>query len=150
MTGSGGDPRDRLVRDTLTLAGLITIVACAGIGLLGDPDLALTIALGAVIAAANFLLLAHGIARAIDRAGEGSSGHEGGSDPAHELDREASRVVAARAQDGLRSRFRLALLLLAMLGILWYMPARPEGLAVGVLIVLLAATIAGQRHNRAI
>jgi lysylphosphatidylglycerol synthetase-like protein (DUF2156 family) len=139
--------RAGLVRETLMIAGAAAGVACAVVGLLADPRLALTIALGAVIAGANFLLLARGIARAIDRASEDPGGQPanvgaGESDRPHE--------PAPTSENGLRSGLRLALLLLAMLGILWYMPARPEGLAVGVLIVLVAATIAGFRHNRAI
>jgi lysylphosphatidylglycerol synthetase-like protein (DUF2156 family) len=139
--------RALLVRETLIFAGLVTSVSCALVGLLADPRLAITIALGAVIAGANFLLLARGIARAIDRASEEPGGQTaivgaGESDRPHE--------PAPTSENGLRSGFRLALLLLAMVGILWYMPARPEGLAVGVLIVLVAATVAGFRHNRAI
>jgi lysylphosphatidylglycerol synthetase-like protein (DUF2156 family) len=139
--------RARLVRETLVLAGATTSVTCAAVALLGDPGLAITIALGAVIAGANFLLLARGIARAIDRASQDPGGQTanvgaGESDRPHE--------AARPTENGLQSGLRLALLLLAMLGILWYMPARPEGLAVGVLIVLVAATIAGFRHNRAI
>lgn len=130
------------MRETLGFAGVGAALCCALVGLLADPRLALTIALGAVIAAANFMLLAQGIARAIDRTVDDPSRASNQSDPAHE--------PPARAPEALRSGLRLALLLLAMLGILWYMPARPEGLAVGVLIVLLAATIAGYRHNRAI
>jgi hypothetical protein len=151
-----------LVRDTLVLSGLATVVCCAGVLLWGDPRLALTIALGAVIASANFLLLARGVTRAIDRAAAGESSElarERGSEPgkANPVDtagsdatHEPSRALVLEARDALQSGFRLALLLLAMLWILWYMPARPEGLAVGVLIVLVAATIAGLRHNRAI
>lgn len=158
-----------LTRTTLVLSGAATAVICACVLVFGDPRLALTIALGAVIAAANFLLLARGVARAIDRAAAGQQGREadeggdrevsGSSEPgkANPIDlagsdatHEPSRVVVLEARDALQSGFRLALLLLAMLWILWYMPARPEGLAVGVLIVLVAATIAGLRHNRAI
>jgi ATP synthase I chain len=117
-----------LLRETLLLSSVATLVCCALVSVLGDPRLALTIALGAVIAVANFLLLARWIGRAIDRTV---------ADP---------RDTPERPRSGLR----LAFLLLAMLGVLWYMPARPEGMAVGVLIVLVAATIAGNRHNRAI
>jgi hypothetical protein len=138
LTASDTRGRVTLVRETLLLTGLATIITCALVGLLADPRLALTIALGAGIAGANFLLLARGIARAIDLA----SSDLGSSDHPHE--------PVPQPENSLRSGLRLALLLLAMLGILWYMPARPEGLAVGVLIVLLAATIAGFRHNRAI
>ncbi len=143
--------RAELVRSTLVYAGAGTALSCALVLAFGDPRLALAIALGAVIAAANFLLLARGIAHAIDRtldepeadpASPSDNAEVERSDPAHK--------TPARAPEGLRSGLRLALLLLAMLGILWYMPARPEGLAVGVLLVLLAATIAGYRHNRAI
>lgn len=129
-----------LLRETLVFAGVGTALCCALAGLLGDLRLSLTIALGAVIAATNFLLLARGISRAIDRAAVDAE--PAASDRAPE--------PPARPVQAPRNGLRLALLLLAMLGILWYMPARPEGLAVGVFIVLLAATIAGFRRNRAI
>jgi hypothetical protein len=120
-----------LLHETLVFSGIATAVCCALVGLVGDPRLAFTIALGAAIAATNFVLLARWIVRAINRTAEQAS------EPAQPPERP-------------RSGLRLAFLLLAMLGVLWYMPARPEGMAVGVLIVLLAATMAGYRHNRAI
>lgn len=39
-------------------------------------------------------------------------------------------------------------ILLALALILWYMPARPEGVAVGALLALLGASIASTRANR--
>ncbi|MCH9688524.1 MAG: hypothetical protein K0V04_44245 [Deltaproteobacteria bacterium] len=39
-------------------------------------------------------------------------------------------------------------ILLALVGILWYMPARPEGVAIGALLALLGASIASIRANR--
>jgi len=39
-------------------------------------------------------------------------------------------------------------LLLALAGILWYMPARPEGVALGALLALVGASIAAIRGNR--
>jgi hypothetical protein len=41
------------------------------------------------------------------------------------------------------------LVLLALLGILWYLPARPEGVALGVAISLAAASIAWLRRPTA-
>jgi hypothetical protein len=40
------------------------------------------------------------------------------------------------------------LLLLALAGILWYMPARPEGVAIGALLALVGASIASLGANR--
>lgn len=39
------------------------------------------------------------------------------------------------------------LLLLALAGILWYLPARPEGVAFGVLLSLLGAALAARRSQ---
>ncbi len=39
------------------------------------------------------------------------------------------------------------LLLLALGGVLWYMPARPEGVAIGVALSLAAAAAAAQRRQ---
>jgi hypothetical protein len=41
------------------------------------------------------------------------------------------------------------LVLLALLGILWYLPARPEGVALGIAISLAAASIAWLRRPAA-
>jgi len=43
---------------------------------------------------------------------------------------------------------KLPLVALALTCILWYLPARPEGVALGVLNGLLAAVYAGFRHQR--
>jgi len=40
-------------------------------------------------------------------------------------------------------------ILLALAGILWYMPARPEGVALGALLALVGASIGALRANRA-
>ncbi|MCX4240357.1 hypothetical protein [Paraliomyxa miuraensis] len=39
-------------------------------------------------------------------------------------------------------------ILLALAGILWYMPARPEGVAVGALLALVGASIGALAKNR--
>jgi hypothetical protein len=39
-------------------------------------------------------------------------------------------------------------ILLALAGILWYMPARPEGVALGALLALVGASMAALRANR--
>ncbi len=40
-------------------------------------------------------------------------------------------------------------ILLALAGILWYMPARPEGVALGALLALVGASIGALRADRA-
>jgi len=40
------------------------------------------------------------------------------------------------------------LILLALFGVLWYLPARPEGVALGVAISLAAASIAAIQRNK--
>lgn len=65
------------------------------------------------------------------------------------------RMIISRAQEsGLKSPGRARLLLfpaiaaLALTFILWYMPARPEGVVLGVLNGLLALVYAGIRHQK--
>jgi hypothetical protein len=154
MAAGESDPIERtraaLLRDTVRISGVITAVCCALLGFLAGLWLALSVALGALIMLANFLLLARALTRLIERALDPPRTAKSESDPAdpddpgatpHEPTPPPSKTPAGP--------LRLAVLVLAMTMILWYMPARPEGLAVGILIVLLAATIAGVRQNRA-
>ena len=112
---------------TWTAAGSLVVLPVAHFGV--DRQLATSIALGALVALANFLLLAGSTAQAIDRAAAPTG--------------ETPRI-------GFATLARAPLVLLALLGILWYMPARPEGLAIGVLIVLISAVAAAVRAKRAI
>lgn len=159
MTDSDAIERARaaMQRETVSLTGVITSVCCALLGFFGNLWLALSVALGALLMLANFLLLARALTHLLARALEPTSAPEG----QERDDPEAS----AASSDGDQPKppheaapplpktpagpLRLAILVLATTMILWYMPARPEGLAVGILIVLLAATIAGVRQNRA-
>jgi hypothetical protein len=60
-------------------------------------------------------------------------------------------IINAEAEGSSKSWLlmaKLPLVALALTCILWYMPARPEGVALGVLNGLLAAVYAGFRHQR--
>lgn len=61
-------------------------------------------------------------------------------------------AINAEAEGGAKGwqlMAKLPLVALALTIILWYMPARPEGVALGVLNGLLAAVYAGIRHQKA-
>ena len=60
-------------------------------------------------------------------------------------------AIDAKAEGGSKGWLlmaKLPLVALALTFILWYMPARPEGVAIGVLNGLLAAVYAGFRHQK--
>lgn len=168
MTSSNEIDRVQLVRETLVISGVVTVVCCAFAWLFADPWLGYSIAFGALLGATNFLLLARAVARMIASAAEPAHEHsedgpliseEGIDDADGDLqselesastsDPKAAHETRSEAPQNAGGPLRLAVLVLAMAMILWYMPARPEGLAVGILIVLLAAAIAGFRANQA-
>ena len=120
--------RKHMIRVTAYGTGAISCLLLPVVHYGVDPTLAVSIALGALVGLANFLLLAGSTAHAIDRAAAPS-----GSTPGI----------------GGATLLRIPLVLLALLGVLWYMPARPEGLAIGVLIVLISAVAAALRAKRA-
>jgi hypothetical protein len=126
-----GDPE--LIRSIIRWTVGLT-VAVSGIVLVWDASFSLGIALGALIGGANIVLLGKAISRAFSRAAESTDDES-----------EVEAPTVARKLPGL---LRMPLLVLALAGILWYMPARPEGLATGITIVLVAAVIAGFRAKR--
>jgi hypothetical protein len=107
---------------TLALAAVTGVPAA----LLWHPEIGLGIALGALVGLLNIALLARALTAVL-------------SDP----QRHRPARPGARALPGLLL-VKWPLVLLALAGILWYMPARPEGLAAGVILSLVAAAIAGR------
>ncbi|PRP97579.1 hypothetical protein ENSA5_32720 [Enhygromyxa salina] len=145
-------PVDRrvLVRDAVRYACLGG-GGLAGLVALSDPALAVSIVLGTVVGAVNFVLLARGVGGAIDRTVAGveraqaqqglahaKAGGEG-SDPADIVDRPR----------GVGGGLRLVLVVLLIAGVLWYPATEPMGLAIGVVLVLVAGSAAAYRHERA-
>lgn len=133
-----------LILDTVRLASLGGAAASAAVALLGPPQLAISIVFGTLLGAVNFVLLARGIGAAIDRTvfelerTRRETGREGAIDPVE---------VVGRPR-GAGGMFRLALIVLLVAGVLWYPSTQPLGLALGVMIVLLAASLAALRQSR--
>lgn len=108
-------------------------------------QMSLGVALGALIGYLHFSLLARAVANLLTprRGGEGT-----------ETDAVFRSQVDGYANEpddpagGAKWTFRVVLLALALVGILWYMPARPEGVALGLVLALLAAVIGGISTER--
>lgn len=146
-------PIDRraLIRDSVRLSSSIGAVLCAIVAIAGAPDLAVGIGIGTVLGAVNFVLLARGVGGAIDRTVAGVERTR------LELDTQASN----RAGEGVEPKdvlgrplgagggFRLALLVLSIAGLILMSPVDPAGLAIGIVVALLGASVAAFRHNRA-
>jgi len=108
----------------LTLA--LAAVAGGSTAALWDPQIGLGIALGALVGLLNIALLARALTAVL-------------SDPR----RHRPARPGGRALPGLLL-LKWPLVLVALAGILWYMPARPEGVAAGVILSLVAAAIAAR------
>lgn len=133
-----------LIIDALRFACLGGAAASAAVALLDASELAISIVFGTLLGAVNFVLLARGIGAAIDRTvfelerTRRETGREGQLEPVE---------VVGRPR-GAGGMFRLALIVLLVAGVLWYPSTQPLGLALGVIIVLLAASLAALRQNR--
>ena len=144
------------------LAGLASLAGVLAL-LLSGADLALGIALGALFGYANLRLLGRSVLGMLSMSGSGASARgtstvapdpedildfsQPGPTPPHEP------VMGENEAPELRrgNLIRLPLLALAMVFILWYMPARPEGFLLGLVLSLLAAVgaaIQASRHDR--
>jgi hypothetical protein len=114
-----------LVRGTIRWTSSLAGIACVLALFLGD-DLAFvwSIALGALVTLVNFVLLTITLARSLG----------------------ARDLVLEDGTPTRRIRFGVALrwplFLVALVLILWYMPARPQGVVLGVVIGLAAAALA--------
>lgn len=160
------DPQGFLDRTARWTAAL----AAGGAGLaalLWDWRVGLGIALGALLAHVNLMLIARTLSEALGRAAGSSaaaeateapisggsraddaSGREGDVPPSAHDDPPPSASDTAK-REGARVRalglLRLPFVVLALVLILWYMPARPEGVALGVTLSLAAAVLAALR-----
>jgi hypothetical protein len=155
-----------LWRSVVIAAGLAATATAGAWALLGG-EFALGTVLGTAVAHASFIGLARDLSAALGVAA--AQGHslaaatpgaqpavanpsppsgaappsENGeipaptSDPAQIVGLDGARQIRAR------SLLKWPLLGLALAGILWYMPARPEGVALGVVLSLAAAVLAG-------
>lgn len=141
--------RRALLRDAIRTSSLLGALVCTIVALLGWPSLALGIAIGTLLGGINFVLLARGVAVAIDRtvASVERTRRELDADTDRAL--EPGEVVDRPLGAGGMFRFALALALVAAL--LWLLPTDPAGLAIGIVITLIGASVAAHRlnHNRA-
>lgn len=120
-----------LLRRAALYTGLMTAVAGAISLPLFGREMSVGIALGALVGWVNLWLLARAL-RVMLR------------------DPQQYRPVGARTWvlPGVLL-LKWPFILLALAFILWYMPARPEGVALGALLALVGASIASLRGNRA-
>ncbi len=110
-----------------------------------DWRMSLGVALGALIGHLHFSLLARAVANLLSpsRPVQGIETDVPGGVQAEDAPSEATDPAG-----GAKWTFRVLLLALALVGILWYMPARPEGVALGLVLALLAAVIGGISTER--
>ncbi|TPV96651.1 MAG: hypothetical protein B7733_03865 [Myxococcales bacterium FL481] len=97
-----------------------TAIAAAAAWFSGHPELAWSLAVGALLMYANLAMTTRALLRTFRTATESSQSPAG----------------------ALSWTTRWPLVALALVGILWYMPARPEGIALGVAISLLSSVLA--------
>ena len=140
--------------------GGLAAAAAAAIALLGQLPLAVGTALGALFGYLNLRLLGRSVHAVLVRAASTPPPSEPAVPEADDPDiLEWSESPNYRPDEGLGgnlegrdsvrgSLLRLLALGLALLLILWYMPARTEGIALGLGLSLLAAVIAGIQTNR--
>lgn len=149
-------PIDRraLVRDAVRISSLLGALVCAVAVLAGSPRLAIGIAIGTVLGLVNFVLLARGLGGAIDRTVTGvaqAQRERGGQSTADEDGLDPEDVLGRPLTAGGSLRLALAVLLVA--AILWFQPGEPLvlalGLAIGIIITLVGASLAAHRHNKA-
>ena len=124
------DPRPFLPR-AIAWSGMIALAVTLLGFFVSGSEMALGVAAGAALGVTNLWLLSKAISSMLENAAE----HR----PA------AGRKWALPGVFLLKWPF----LLLALAGILWYMPARPEGVAIGFGISLLGAAIAATRTPKA-
>ena len=133
------------------VSGRWTILFASAAGIITqlywDWRMSLGVALGALIGHLHFSLLARAVANLLTPRG-GQQGTE--TDALRGVQADGLPEEAGDPAGGAKWTFRVVLLALALVGILWYMPARPEGVALGLVLALLAAVIGGistERHR---
>ena len=157
------DPNGFLDRTARWTAGLAAGGALLA-SVLWDWRVGLGVALGALLAHVNLMLIARTLSEALGRAAASSNPAEGadaqGSGPGAAADSGDAPTTAPNddgppspsetaSRESARVRalglLRLPFVVLALVLILWYMPARPEGVALGVTLSLAAAVLAALR-----
>ncbi len=150
-TEPGPIDRRALVGDAIRYSTLLGAAVCAIAALAGAPQLAIAVAIGTLVGAINFVLLARGVGGAIDRTVAGvertrreldarrAAGEGEGVEPGDVLGR----------PQGAGGGFRLALSVLLVAALILLLPVDPAGLAIGFVITLVGASVAAYRHNRA-
>ena len=131
-----------LIVDAVRFAGFGGALVSIVVTLVGPLDLAISIMLGTLLGAANFVLLARGVGAAIDRTVaevERSRREARGQVDAAEV---------ARRSRGAGSAMRLAFVVLLLAVVLWYPSTQPLGLAIGIFITLIGASVAALRENQ--
>jgi hypothetical protein len=135
--------RRALIVDAMRIAWFGGAVTSTIVALFGLPSLAISILFGTLLGTANFMLLARGVGAAIDRTVEEiertrrETGREGQLDPAE----------VVRRPRGAGGAMRLAFVVLLVAAVLWYPSTEPLGLALGVIIMLIALSLAAVREN---
>ena len=102
--------------------------------------------LGTLLGSINFVLLARGIANAIDRTVaeiERAKAEQGIDSPEAAVDPD-SLIARPRSASSL---WRTLFALLVLFGLIRFPPAEPMGLAIGVLLVLIAVSFASYRDH---
>ena len=142
------EPIDRraLLRDAIRTSSLLGAIVCAAVAIAGWPSLAIGIAIGTLFGGINFVLLARGVGGAIDRTVAGVERAR------RELDSqteglEPKDVLGRPHNAGGSLRFALSILLVAAL--LLFLPTDPAGLAMGIVITLIGASVAAYNLNGA-
>jgi peptidoglycan/LPS O-acetylase OafA/YrhL len=140
VTEQDNAKRRRLVVDAVRIACFGGAVISAIVALFDMPALGISIIFGTLLGTANFMLLARGVGAAIDRTVEDveRSRRESG----RELD------PAEVARRGAGGAMRLAFVVLLVAAVLWYPSTEPLGLAIGVIIMLVALSLAALRENQ--
>ncbi len=118
------------IRRTTTWTVALTVAAAGISWWIGGPDLALGVALGALVGLANLMLLTRALAKVL-------------ANPDQHRPAAGRKWVLPTAMV-----LKWPFLLLALGLILWYLPARPEGVAAGVALSLLAASMAAIGGNK--
>lgn len=141
--------RRALVIDGVRWACLGGALVSAGVALLGPAELAISIVLGTLLGAINFVLLARGIGAALDRTVadvQRTRQETGKTDGQNHSEGVRPEEVVGRPR-GAGGALRLSFVVLLVAGALMFPPTQPLGLAIGVIIVLAAISLAAWRQQ---
>jgi hypothetical protein len=144
------EPIDRraVVRDAVRMSSLLGALACAALAIAGLPNLAIATAIGTLFGAINFLLLARGVGGAIDRTVAGVERARRELDVANDPREGLEPNDVVGRPHGAGGGFRLALFVVLVAALVLYLPIDPAGIAIGIVITLVGASVAAHRHNR--